>query len=92
MGRRLATCCIADTSNNLTMDTTQIDSPTPVYASRWYKRYRIVRDNYLGYEVQYWRLWYPFWVQAGGSNTHDSLEEARLYALNHAGCGDVWHV
>ena len=41
-------------------------------------KYRIVKDAYAGYEVQ-WRTWYwPFW-HCIGSNTHASLEEARSY-------------
>lgn len=46
------------------------------------KRYRIVRDNYAGYEVQGWRIWFPFWIQLsqGGSfgvNTSSDIEEAK---------------
>lgn len=43
------------------------------------KRYRIVSDNYLGYEVQTWRIWFPFWVQVGFSNTHESVARAIEY-------------
>jgi hypothetical protein len=42
------------------------------------KKYRVVRDNYCGYEVQTWRFWFPFWVQ-GRVNTHRSIEEAKEY-------------
>ena len=42
-------------------------------------RYRIVRDFYAGYEVQ-WRYWWmPFYVQAGYTNTHFTIESARKY-------------
>ena len=44
------------------------------------KKIRIVRDSYSGYEVQVWRLWFPFWVQLGGTNTSSSVEDAREYA------------
>lgn len=44
---------------------------------KW-KKYRIVRDGYAGYEVQTWRLWFPFWIQ-GRTNTHISLESAKKY-------------
>lgn len=44
------------------------------------ERYRIVKDAYLGYEVQVWRWWWPFWMQAGGTNTHRTLEGAERYA------------
>lgn len=46
--------------------------------------YRIVRDRWLGYEVQ-WRYWWmPFWVQASFSNTHSTIEKAEEFARNHA--------
>lgn len=49
------------------------------------KRYRIVRDEYLGFEVQIWRWWFPIWVQAGDIiNTHSSEELAIEYAKRHA--------
>lgn len=44
------------------------------------KRVRIVRDNYAGYEVQVWRWWFPFWVQAEFTNTHRSVEDAERFA------------
>ena len=43
------------------------------------RKYRIVRDNYAGYECQIWRIWWPFWVQMGSSNTHGTLERAEEY-------------
>ena len=43
------------------------------------RKYRIVRDKYCGYECQVWRLWFPFWVQMNGVNTHISLESAIDY-------------
>ena len=42
-------------------------------------QYRIVKDSYCGYEVQYRRWWFPFWVQHGFTNTHISVEKAREY-------------
>lgn len=42
-------------------------------------RYRIVRDNYAGYEVQVWRWWFPFWVQPT-INTHSTVEGAEQWA------------
>lgn len=51
------------------------------------RKYRIVRDGYLGYEVQFKPWWLPIWVQAWGeigpSNTHISLEEAEKFANRH---------
>lgn len=49
--------------------------------------YRIVRDNFAGYEVQIRRWWVPFWVQANFCNTHCSIEAAERWAEQHAqGC------
>ena len=45
-------------------------------------RYRIVRDRYSGFECQKWRLWFPFWIQMGYSNTHSSIEKAISYIKN----------
>lgn len=42
------------------------------------KKYRVVRDDYCGYEVQTWRIWFPFWLQ-GKVNSHSSLEKAKKY-------------
>ena len=39
-------------------------------------KYRVVTDNYLGYEAQY-RPWFlPFWRQLNGINTHPTIENA----------------
>ena len=46
--------------------------------------YRIVHDKWAGFEVQVWRWWFPFWVQAGFSNTHPTVERAEAYATNHS--------
>ena len=46
-------------------------------------RYRIVRDNYLGYECQIWRLWFPFWCQMGLTNTHHTIERAIAFIENN---------
>ena len=45
--------------------------------------YRIVTDEFAGYEVQSWRWWWPFWVQ-GTINTHSSIAEAEEYAEEYA--------
>jgi hypothetical protein len=45
-------------------------------------RYRIVKDNYSGYECQKWRLWFPFWLQMGFSNTYPSIEQAIKFIEN----------
>jgi len=42
-------------------------------------RYRIVRDQYCGYEVQK-RTWYwPFWISCGFCNTHCTVEGAEQW-------------
>ena len=46
-------------------------------------RYRIVRDNYLGYECQIWRLWFPFWCQMNFTNTHNTIERAIAFIENN---------
>jgi hypothetical protein len=56
-------------------------------------RYRVVRDGYCGYEVQKWRLWWPFWMQCWGRgicNTHTSLEKAQAFIENHKKNNVVW--
>lgn len=45
-------------------------------------RYRIVRDNYCGFECQKWRLWFPFWLEMGYANTHPSIDKAISYIKN----------
>ena len=51
-------------------------------------RYRIVRDTFGGYEVQFKRRWWPFWLQCGvgggcGINTHRTIEAAERFAAAH---------
>lgn len=43
--------------------------------------YRIVRDRYAGFEVQWWRWWWPFWEQPR-TNTHETVEKAEEWARN----------
>ena len=67
-------------------------NPDTAISTRW-KKYRIVSDNYLGYEVQCWRIWMPFWLQcrgpSGPANTHPSIGKAREYARRHSEQGRV---
>jgi hypothetical protein len=56
------------------------------------KRYRIVRDGFAGYEVQFKRFF--MWVQAGkhggmGTNTHASIEDAEAFIVKHSEIGEV---
>jgi hypothetical protein len=51
-------------------------------------RYRIVRDNENGYEVQFKRRWWPFWLQCGvpggrGLNSWSTIEQAERFAAAH---------
>lgn len=48
------------------------------------RRYRIVTDRYLGYEVQHWSWLWPFWHQTNFSNTFGTVEAAERYARDHA--------
>lgn len=47
------------------------------------RRYRIVKDDYLGYEVQSRIWWFPFWLECrsriGISNTHPTIEKAKEF-------------
>ena len=43
------------------------------------KEYRIVTDEFNGYEVQCRRWWFPIWLQVG-INSHRTIEEARAFA------------
>lgn len=54
------------------------------------RKYRILRDIYSGFEVQYKVWWWPFWIQCGknggsGVNTNSSLEIAEQFAKMHSG-------
>ena len=40
-------------------------------------KYRVVGDNYLGYECQIRYWWFPIWVQLGGVNTWSTLASAK---------------
>lgn len=57
------------------------------------KKYRIVRDNYAGYEVQQWRIFWPFWVQLTGCgvgiNTFSSVERAIDFINSRKSTGTV---
>lgn len=44
--------------------------------------YRIVRDIYSGYEVQWKPTWFPIWLRR--VNTHPSVERAEQWAMARA--------
>ena len=53
-------------------------------------KYRIVIDNYLGYEVQIKKWWFPFiWIQCSGINTFSSVEKCEAFIANHKKVGVV---
>lgn len=53
-------------------------------------KYRIVRDEYNGYEAQFKLWWFPFWwFECFSSNTSSSLEEARKRCDKHKNKGKV---
>jgi len=43
------------------------------------KKYRIVTDSYLGYAVEVWRPWWPFWMEIGWGNTFSTEERAEAH-------------
>lgn len=47
-------------------------------------RYRIVTDNYSGYEAQFRRWWMPFYVQCFFCNTSTNVDRARELIKRHA--------
>ena len=50
------------------------------------RQYRVVKDRFLGFESQVWRLWWPFWVQIwedGITNTHRTLKDAQELIEKH---------
>lgn len=53
-------------------------------------KYRIVTDSYCGYEVQKWRIWFPFWMECSWANTHRSIESAQKFVELHKKNNVVW--
>lgn len=53
-------------------------------------KYRVVKDRWLGFQVQEWRWWWPFWTQSGFTNTHSSLEAALRWLEGHKRNHVVW--
>ena len=42
-------------------------------------KYRIITDNYNGFQCDKKRWWFPFWIQVGLSNTHLTKEAAMKF-------------
>ncbi len=60
------------------------------------KKYRIVRDRYLGYEAQFKTTWWPFWRQCFGTNTAATIDRSKKIIETHmkevvwrSDCGDM---
>jgi hypothetical protein len=48
-------------------------------------QYRIVVDDYAGFEAQFKPWWFPlFWWQCYGTNTRSTIEEAEKIAMLHS--------
>ena len=45
-------------------------------------KYRIITDQYNGFECQKKLWWCPFWFQMNHSNTHATLDGAKKYIEN----------
>lgn len=43
-----------------------------------FKKYRIARNEYLEYEVQFWSLWFPFW-RCVNYNRFKTIDGAKEY-------------
>ncbi len=46
-------------------------------------KYRIVTDEFLGYEAQFRPWWWPFWMQCFFVNTSPSVESSRKVVDKH---------
>ena len=55
-------------------------------------KYRIVTDNYAGFECQVKHWWFPFWIQLNFANTFYSLEKAKNFIKNYKKSKFVEHV
>lgn len=47
-------------------------------------KYRIVSDNFAGFEAQFKVWWFPFWIQCFGVNTRATLESAIEVCKRHS--------
>ena len=48
-------------------------------------KYRIVKDEFAGFECQVWYIWFPFWTQLSGINSHSDIERAKKYIEENTG-------
>ena len=46
-------------------------------------KYRVVRDDFAGYEAQVKRWWWPFWKECFYTNTSGTLEMALKVVERH---------
>ena len=47
------------------------------------RKYRIIKYSHKGYEAQYWRWWFPFWLPIDISNSHNTIKEAKAFIKKH---------
>lgn len=52
-------------------------------------QYRIVTDEYAGFEAQVKYWWCPFWMQVNGCNSMSTIEASERYCIAHANRGRV---
>jgi len=48
-----------------------------IYSNIFKTKYRIVKDNFAGYEAQFRYWWMPFWKQINFTNTSSTIENAK---------------
>jgi len=53
------------------------------------RKYRVVTDEYGGFEAQVWRLWWPFWQMINGINTNLSLKKAIALCKSHQNGAEI---
>lgn len=60
-----------------------VAAPTAGSLSTWYRKYRVVPDNYAGWQAEVWTIWLPVWRQIGFTNTHSTEQAAIDFARRH---------
>lgn len=59
------------------------DTCTTQFASRWFKRYRILAYDDCEFLVQSWRIWWPIWIDCHFGQRFATLESAMAAAHKH---------
>lgn len=55
-----------------------------IFKNHFKNKYRVVEDNYSGYEAQVKKWYFPVWLQIGFINTSPSIEGAKKHCEIHA--------